>query len=342
MRAAFRADASTEIGSGHVMRCCVLADALRRRGVESLFLCRAGPGHPGEWLAERGYAVSSLPANLPPAEDAAACASALRPGVDFLVVDHYSLDQRWERSMQGVARVRMVIDDLANRSHDCDLLLDPNLAPRAESRYAKLVPSTCTQLLGPTYALLREEFQASASPPRLRENVQRVLVSFGGSDPDNLTEPALREIENIPLAADIVIGNANPHRSEIEHRCRVNDGRWTLHVQTSRMAELMARADLALGAGGSTHWERCRMGLPALVVAVADNQIMPTQMLAERGACLYLGESRTLRNGAWRESIAQFQRAPESLRDMSRAARGIVPAGNGAERVAAQLMELAG
>ena len=342
MRAAFRADASAEIGSGHIMRCCTLAGALRRRGVESLFLCRAGPGHPGEWLAERGFAAYSLPADLTPAEDAAACAVALRPGVDFLVVDHYSLDQRWERAMQGSARIRMAIDDLANRAHDCDLLLDQNLAPRAESRYAELVSSTCTQLLGPTYALLRDEFHAPAAAPRLRESVHRVLVSFGGSAPDNLTEQVLREIENIPLAADVVIGNAHSHRSEIERRCRASAGRWTLHVQTSRMAELMARADLALGAGGSTHWERCRMGLPALVVAVADNQIMPTQMLADRGACLYLGESRALPDGAWRASLAQIQRAPDALRNMSRAALGIVPAGNGADRVAARLMELAG
>ncbi len=341
MRAAFRADASTEIGSGHVMRCSVLADALSRCGVESFFLCRACSGHPAEWLAGRGFAVHLLPADLSAAEDAHACAEWLHPGVDVLVVDHYALDQRWERAMQGLARIRMAIDDLADRPHDCELLLDQNLAPRMESRYAGLVSSTCTQLLGPAYALLRDEFRVSAAAVPLRETVRHLLVSFGGSDPDNLTERALDEINDLSLTADVVIGYANPHRLEIEHRCRASDGRWTLHVQTSRMAELMAKADLALGAGGSTHWERCRMGLPALVVAIADNQVRTTQMLADRGACRNLGESRALQDGAWRESIEHLRHAPEALRIMSRAACGIVPAGNGAQRVADQLLELA-
>ena len=323
------------------MRCAVLAEALRRQGVESIFLCRACPGHLGEWLAARGLAVHLLPADISAAEDAAACAAFLRPGVDFLVVDHYALDQRWERALRGSAQVRMVIDDLANRPHDCEWLLDQNLALHAESRYANLVPTTCTQLLGPTYALLRDEFQAPTPAPRLRDNVRHLLISFGGSDPDHLTGKALREIENLPLTADIVIGQANPQLAEIKRQCCASAGRWTLHVQTARMAELMAQADLALGAGGSSHWERCRMGLPALVVAVADNQIQPTQMLAERGACRYLGESRALPEGAWRERVEQLCRAPEALRTMSRAARGIVPAGNGAERVAMRLMERA-
>ena len=337
MRAAFRVDASIEIGSGHVMRCLVLAEALRRRNVESTFLCGNVPGHPAEIIRRHGFIAHLLPPNVSPANDAAECAALLRPEVDILVVDHYRLDWHWENAMRCRTRASLAIDDLANRPHDCDFLLDQNLAPNMEKRYAALVPPGCSRLLGPAYALLRDEFAAPPSP--IRKRLRHDLVSFGGSDSDNLSATALQEIAGLDLTADVVAGYSNPHRAELERLCIASNGKWTLHVQTNRMAELMAQADLALGAGGTSHWERCRMGLPALVATTADNQVVPTQCVAERGACLVLGESCSLTPGIWRQHVEELMRDPSRIRAMSRAARDLVPDGNGANHVANVVLE---
>lgn len=340
MRAAFRVDASAEIGSGHSTRCAVLAEALRRKGVDSLFLCRADPGHPGEWLTGQGFAVRLLPPDaISPIDDAAACAKFLAPAVDFLIVDHYGLGFRWESALRGQTRMIMAIDDLANRPHDCDLLVDANWLPQMETRYDGQVPPDCSLLLGPAYTLLHPSFGALADRVPEREKVRRLLLFFGGGDADNLTVRALRELDSLHLPGDVVIGAANPHRAEVEALCRQTPERWTLHIQTPKMAECMAQADLAIGAGGSSHWERCLMGLPAVVVAAAPNQIETSEMLAASGACRYLGESHSLKSGTLLHAVEMLIEDPEALRAMSRAARSILPDGHGADRVATQLME---
>jgi UDP-2,4-diacetamido-2,4,6-trideoxy-beta-L-altropyranose hydrolase len=332
MRAAFRLDASAALGSGHLARCLVLAEELRLRGCESLFLCRDLPGNGLDLISLAGYPAIDLP---PDGDDLPACAHALKDPVDWLVVDHYQIDRRWESAMRPRARRILVLDDLANRPHDCDLLLDPNLLPHAETRYANLLPPACPQLLGPAYALLRPEFREATPPSRLHRPLRRLLVSFGGSDPDNLTARALREIAPLRLHADVVLGAANPHLDDVRRLCDDSNGRWTLHVQTRRMARLMADADLALGAGGGTHWERCRMGLPALVVAAADNQIPSSRELDARGACRYLGPTRDLPPLAFLHSLQSI--AP-NLHAMSHAARQLVPDANGPQRVANHML----
>ncbi|NLG35724.1 MAG: UDP-2,4-diacetamido-2,4,6-trideoxy-beta-L-altropyranose hydrolase [Lentisphaerae bacterium] len=340
MQAAFRVDASAAIGSGHLMRGLVLADALRRRKVQSLFLCRGGPDHPGDVLAEHGHAVHLLPPLDNPLDDAVATAAHLDSRIDWLIVDHYALDHRWESPLRHRARRLMIIDDLANRRHDGDILLDPNLLPDMNERYDRLLPPSCRRLLGPSFALLRREFaEAAAAPPRTRDHLKRLLISFGGSDPGNATGRVLHEITPLPLDADVVAGQACPHLDDIQNLCRASNGRWTLHVQTRQMASLMARCDLALGAGGSSHWERCTMGLPALVTAIADNQILSSRALAEAGACRYLGESHSIPPGAWRRALQTLMDDPAPLAAMSRAARSIVPDANGADRVADILIQ---
>lgn len=343
MRIAFRADASVVLGSGHVMRCLTLAETLQQQGDEVSFLCREEPGHMAELIRQKGFSCHLLAAGLTPVEDAARCSTVLSAGVDLLLVDHYRLDARWESVMRAHTRALAVIDDQADRCHDCDLLLDQNLFPDMKQRYRGKVPSGCRLLLGPEFALLREEFhRLAALTPERDGRLRRLLLFFGGSDPDDLTGRALAELDGLepPLCGDVVIGSGNPQLARLRSRCAESRGRWLLHVQTERMAELMAAADLALGAGGSSHWERCRLGLPSLIVTVAANQVPATALLHQRGACHWLGEVTELAGTPFRDTVERYRAEPEALRRMSHAARAIMPTDGGVQKVVAALRAL--
>jgi UDP-2,4-diacetamido-2,4,6-trideoxy-beta-L-altropyranose hydrolase len=291
MRIAFRVDASLQIGTGHFMRCLTLANALKQRGARVRFVSRHMPEYLREMLAANGHEFVLLEGNptevasgdIPHAHwlgtsqevDAQSSIKALSDQTwDWLVVDHYALDSRWESVLRNAARHILVIDDIADRQHDCNLLLDQNLYEDMATRYAGKVPPDCQLLLGPRYALLRDEFR------RMREGIKpragegrRVLVFLGGMDAENYTGTVIDALANADLAdlhVDVVIGSRHPCRDSIEAKC-VQHG-FSCHVQTHRMAELMAEADLAIGAGGSATWERCCLGLPTLTICVADNQ----------------------------------------------------------------------
>lgn len=343
----FRVDASGVIGYGHVMRCLVLADGLRIRGIQSRFICRDLPGHAGSLISARGYKAQLLrPAERTSAEssaglerarelaDAVECLSLIGSApCGLLVVDHYRLSAVWEQAMRNAARCMLAIDDLADRPHDCDILLDTSLHPdhAAAVRYQELVPPGCRLLLGVDYLLLDPSFCETAGQSSVRERVERLLLFFGGGDSDNLTGHALQELDGLGIPGDVVIGAANPHRECVSRLCA--GGPWTLHIQTDRMAMLTARSDLAVGAGGSSHWERCVSGLPAVVVSVAENQVATTQMLASRGACCYLGDRMVLAPGSMREAVSDLAQNPARLRAMSQAAYQVVPGMNSTERV---------
>jgi len=287
---AFRVDASPQIGIGHFMRCLTLADALSGRGARIRFVSRCLPGHLREVLLARGHehkAIDGAPSeptsdDLAHAhwlgstqdDDARQTLAALSDGSwQWMVVDHYALDALWERAVRTAVERILVIDDLADRVHDCDVLLDQNYYADMDQRYAGKVPATCEVLAGPRYALLREQFLERRASVGVRGgSVRRVLVCFGGVDADNHTGRAIEALASIDagLAVDVVIGSAHADALGIEAACRAHG--FACHVQSDRLAELMAAADLSIGAGGSTTWERCSVGLPSLVFALADNQ----------------------------------------------------------------------
>ncbi len=291
MRVAIRADASQEIGTGHIMRCLTLADALKQRGARVRFVSRHLPGYLRNMLEVKGHEFTLLdsPQNevtldelahagwlgVGQARDAEDSIRALSDLTwDWLIIDHYALDFRWESKLRQAARRIMVIDDIADRRHDCDILLDQNYYLDQETRYTGKVPAHCQLFIGPRYALLRDEFRQLHEQIKARNGpVQRVLVFFGGVDADNYTGRAIEALcgAEIPdLHVDVVIGAQHPCREQIEATC-VQHG-FSCHAQTNRMAELMAAADLAIGAGGSATWERCCLGLPALTICTAGNQ----------------------------------------------------------------------
>jgi UDP-2,4-diacetamido-2,4,6-trideoxy-beta-L-altropyranose hydrolase len=208
------------------------------------------------------------------AQDAQATIQALADqSWDWIVVDHYALDKRWESAVRESCRKLMVIDDLADRQHDCDVLLDQNYYADMQTRHNGKVPVQCQLLLGPRYALLREEFRTLREKVKVRTgDVKKILVFFGGVDADNYTSFAIQALAelNIMLQVDVVIGSQHPNREKIQQAC-INHG-FICHVQTTRMAELMAVADLAIGAGGTATWERCCLGLPTISFCLAENQ----------------------------------------------------------------------
>ncbi len=325
MRIVFRTDAALQIGSGHVMRCLTLAHALRAAGAEVAFVCRAHPGHLCQQLAAQGFAVHQLPLHPgaavagPPTHaawvgarweiDAAETAAALPWRPDWLIVDHYGLDWRWQHALRASVGRIMVIDDLADRRHGCDLLLDQNWTEQGAARYAALVPAHCQVLAGPTYALLQPQYAALHRQARPRHGaVRRLLVFFGGVDGDGLTERAMRAIISLNqpgLTADVVVGANNPAWPALQALAAPH-ALLRLHRALPSLAPLMMEADLALGAGGATCWERLCLGLPCIVVTVADNQRPVTGLLAGRGLVDWLGDAGAVDEAVLAGALARW------------------------------------
>ena len=313
MKIVFRADASSTIGTGHVMRCLALAQGVKRAGGKAIFVCRELPGHLCDEITARGFMVQRLPAGTPgtaqdgsdwpphaawlgtswqqDAEQTRAALELLAP-VDWLVVDHYALDARWESALRPLTKQLMAIDDLFDRPHDVDLLLNQNILPGSSASYAGLLPSACRLLLGPRYALLQGRYRELRSriPPRAGK-IERVLVYFGGVDAANLTGRSLEALLVAgcgDLGVDVVLPVSGPHAESIRALAACLPGAH-VHETLPSLAQLMANADLAIGAGGTTSWERLCLGLPALVVTLSDNQLLIAQALQANELARWLG-----------------------------------------------------
>jgi UDP-2,4-diacetamido-2,4,6-trideoxy-beta-L-altropyranose hydrolase len=339
MKVAFRADASRQIGSGHMMRCLALADEIRARGGHTRFISRDEPGHLGDLVVTRGHQLHLLPTGLSFEDDAAACRELLAQGVGWLVVDHYGLEARWERSMRSVAKNVMAIDDLAARPHDCDLLLDQNVF--SGDPYAALVPLACRKLLGSRYALLRQIFRRLRVPPAERRRPsRRVLVFLGAADPEDLTFRTLEALDSFPELSVDVVADSN-HSGSSRHRrwCESRADSRLLSL-SDRFPEILGAADIAVGAGGTTTWERCCIGVPSVVIGIAENQYRVAEAVAEWGAHLYLGPSDRVTKEDIRCALQCLMASPGLRASLADRGRSLVD-GLGCRRVADCLLPLA-
>jgi UDP-2,4-diacetamido-2,4,6-trideoxy-beta-L-altropyranose hydrolase len=338
MRAVFRADASPTIGGGHVMRCLTLADGLAARGWTCAFATVFGTPETVPTLAASGHCVSVLVRDSP---------DALRrewpEGVDLLVVDHYGRDAAYERACRPWARRILVIDDLADRPHDADLLLDQTFG-RDPADYRALVPVGCRLLAGSDHALLRPAF-ARARPAALDRRaagggVARLLVALGMGDPDDATGVVLDGIARagLDVAVDVVLGGRAPHLEAVRRRAAALPRPGRVLCDVADMAGLMAAADLAVGAGGTTSWERGCLGLPTLILNTADNQEKIARELAAAGAVLLLGRHPGVAPDAVADALAGLAADPERRRAMSRAAAALCD-GLGVERALKEIMK---
>lgn len=359
MRFVFRCDASLDIGTGHVMRCLTLAHRLVTAGDNCQFICRKIPGNLISHIEYSGFPVISLPAEMNPKDfgdgtfnevtsDAFSLGYGLNSDaeltlqliadmpVDWVVVDHYSIDIRWERHIRPSCRRLMVIDDLANRLHDCDLLVDPNLG-RNVSQYISLVPTYCTVLAGPLYALLRADFSKLRNRSlERRENakLENILIFMGGIDRPNATSLVLNALNNCELPVDIsvtvVMGSNAPWLEEV--RCLALQMRYpvAIHVNTESMALLMGNCDLVIGAAGGASWERCCLGVPSLIVVLADNQWSGALALEHSGSARLIKDVNTI--SSMLPPILVELQMPSILRQLSKSSASVTD-GLGVERV---------
>jgi len=334
--AVFRADASPEIGGGHIVRCLALADALAERGWRCGFAVGARSLETVPALGRAGHAVQIL--DMEEAGEPLALADHWPEAADWLIVDHYGRDAALESACRPWARNILVIDDLADRDHDCDILLDQTLGRQAAD-YVDRVAKDCRLLLGPDYALLRPAFSAQRAAALARREkgggIRRILVSMGASDPHSVTPVVLEGIARSGSEAeiDVVLGAAAPALAEVQGLTRRMPQTARLHIDAQNMAELMAEADLAIGAGGTTCWERCCLGLPSLLLVLAENQEAITAALVRAGAARRVGNGTTAPDA---ESVAAATRAfaddEIGQRQSALMARQLVD-GRGVERV---------
>lgn len=354
---AFRVDANRYIGTGHVMRTLALANELRKRGAECTFICRIMDSNLFQHIRESGFQIVELPydTDLAPRHDPVKDPFAINwrcdvqsmrevtynAQYDWVVVDHYGLDARWESAIRSQCRRVMVIDDLANRAHDCDVLLDQTFG-RSASEYAGLLPQGSASLCGSEYAMLRRDFSLCREESlrrRKAEPFRRILISMGGADNDNHTLSVLFALKHIPLPEElevnVVLGQLAPHRASVS--AAAADMPWKTNVlfAVEDMASLMSKSDLAVGAAGSTAWERCCLGLPTIMIVTAENQRLIADNLA------FAGAARVLSHVGLLETLpaeVAFLMETETRLRMARRASQLVD-GNGLNRVVGAVLE---
>lgn len=356
MKFAFRVDVSQSLGTGHLTRCVALARELKTRGHECHFIIGSMKSSIRDALCDFGFRYTTLaefdgacvavpgrrnriqPSSIGWEQDLERTIRAfgsLHP--DWVVVDHYSLDERWEHGIRSFAGRIMVIDDLADRPHQCDVLLDQNLVSSSENRYVDLVQSGTRLLTGPGFALLGPEYLEELQHVHNRSGpVRSILVSLGGSDPYNITELVLNALDQARLhetRITVALGVENPHRASIENASKSLPSVSLLDAVPS-LAPYIAKADLGIGAFGSSTWERLCLGLPSIAATISANQREIASYLNGRGLVHWMGDHEFLTIGHVVHALRQA--LSRDLADWSRRCFALVD-GRGTHRVALEL-----
>ena len=351
MKFLFRVDSSILIGTGHTMRCLTLANHLKSVGHECIFICRAQDGHLGKYIINAGYQLYLLKSHSElkhkkfsfdwndhakwlgvhwslDAKESLAITKNVKP--DWLIIDHYALDTSWETVIRPFVKNVMVIDDLEDRDHDCDILLDQTFG-RKKYGYEKKVPKNCKLLCGSKYSLLREEFKNWRKTSFLNREVAKlnnILINLGGIDKDNFTSLVLEalKVSKLPgtCTLTVIMGSNAPYISNVKKIASEMPRKTEVKVGVEDMAELMAHADLAIGAGGSTAWERCCLGLPTIQLVIAENQNFLAESLDKAGVVKALNNIDALPN--------LIETAPKWMSQISQKCRSVTD-GEGVKRV---------
>ena len=354
MKVAIRVDAGLHIGIGHVMRCMALADKLRLCGHVTYFITREHRGNIIDIMVGHGHEVLVLPV--------VQCSAKATDGMDYvewlgvdwvtdvqqtmkvlakmemldwLIIDHYGIDARWENKASSCVNKILVIDDLADRLHDCHIIIDQNLYSDMAYRYDNYVPMNCKKLMGPKYAMLSADFsRLSKSPASRSGTVRNIHVFFGGADKTNETSKVLEALKILNLSNvtyDVVVGVSNPNRDSIKSKCEKLDNA-NYYCQIDNMSEMMSKADLVLGAGGISTWERCALGLPAIIVAVVSHQEKIAEAAHQVGAVKYLGNSADVDVARWVAEISSLLDSTNELKRMTEQGKLLVD-GRGVDRI---------
>ena len=347
-----RVDVSEKIGTGHFFRCLTLSLKLISKGHLVTFVSRQMPvdliktldnlkinflSIYTNSLSKNGYLAHSHWLGIDQLEDANNFKNAIGNEIDLIIIDHYGIDYVWELELKNHTKEILVIDDLADRNHVCDYILDQNYYPNFLTRYDKKVPESSVKLLGPDYCLLRDDFlKRRKINLNVNGNIDRVFIFFGGIDYENYTKVALDAVKKLNvnhLIFDVVVGNQNPNKNYIKALC--NDFGYNYYCQISNIAEIMSKADLAIGAGGSTSWERCCLGLPSVVVPIAENQIAIAHSIDSFGAAICIDNPKNLCESVYK-AIHSLQSDPSRILSMSESCMKLVD-GLGTKRVLIEL-----
>ncbi len=334
--AVFRVDAARAIGAGHVYRCLALADAMTDAGWRCLFACGRGTREAVSALGRSRHEVIELDT----LQESIRLKNCYPDGVNLLVVDHYGLDVGFEAGFRPWAQRILVLDDEPGRRHDCDFLLDQNLGGQSEA-YRGRIPDHCRLLVGPSYALLRPQFLVERRKALARraegEPAHRLLISLGATDPMNITSRIVAATADLPLEIDVVLGANSTQLHEIRGMALLSGSKLRIHLDVTDMAALMSAADLAVGAGGSTSWERCCLGLPTAVLVLADNQRRIAELLDRSGVARNLGPAEHLVASDIRSAVQELSENAERRRTMAMRAASICD-GRGTQRVLLALL----
>ena len=329
-----RADASTAIGTGHIMRTLALAQEWRRGGGDVIFAVAMLPETLRARIQIEKCRIVEITAERGSAEDATQTCGA---AAGLIVADGYAFDGTYQDALRaGGARV-LLLDDYGHaQRYSADFVLNQNAGAEA-ALYEKRRAET-ELLLGPRYALLRREFIEFGPPPRASAPARKLLVTIGGSDPANVTRKVLDALEflDADLQTRVIAGAANPHLDELRGTVQRFGDRVEILASVADMPAQMAWADCAVSAAGGTCWELLFMGLPAALLTVIDNQRGIARALAAAGAALDLGWHTDAGPRRIADGLRGLLAAPERLADMSRRGRDIVD-GEGAARVAMRL-----
>ena len=320
-----RCDSSLRIGNGHTIRCRTLAREFKKAGYKVCFICRNREGniidnlkkefevielnYKKEFIdniSKENENISSYNLGCSSKEDADECIEKMVhlgiKNISWIIVDHYGISQIWEKRIIEGIKLRMgnlsdktpkilVIDDLANRKHIANILLDQNYyGNQTSKRYEKLTPTNCIQLTGPKYALIAPEYNESRKNTYLRKNLKKILIFFGGVDPDNYTCKVLKQLsskEFEDLSISVVLGEKAVHKELVKKYVRARE-KTNLYVNLPCLNEIISSSDLCIGAGGTSTWERACLGLPTITYSIAKNQEKQAEYLSELGMSIYL------------------------------------------------------
>lgn len=339
----FRVDVSPIIGTGHLSRCLNLAQELSDRGEKCTFIVRDIEDTFARKVISLGFELLILESSqsvirefkleekineysywlkVTQSTDANETIEKIKShDADWMIIDHYALDVEWEQIVAPHVKQIMVIDDLANRKHLCEILLDHSLTNNLESRYDKLLIKDSVKLLGPNFALLHKDFYNLRSHSKsIKNKLRRIFIYFGGFDNNGLTVQVLKDLENhFPKMLDIdIVFNGSEEDLNYIQTLALENNKIKLHTNLNSLAPLMKEADIAIGAAGITTWERCAVGLPSIVFSVAENQEHIAQEMQKRNFIVYLGKVSEYKETSLINAFSKFYKNPELLNAWSK------------------------
>ena len=339
-----RVDSSTKIGYGHLIRCLALADTLKK-SFKINFICTNLNGNLISQICKKKFEVfrfntKSQRINVKKdAEKTISIIKKYRNKKSLLILDSYILSQEWENRVKPYVKRLIVIDDLMDRKHSCDLIIDQNLHTQMNSLYTKSVPKNCIKLLGPDYAILRNQFIAQRKYAKIRSlPLKNILVSFGGSDNENHTLHALTSLKklNSDVNVNVVTGTANIGKKIIKNFCKKNFN-YNYFEQVENMVKLMQVADLCIGSSGTTTWERCCVGLPAIAIVTSNDQKDIASAVSKNKCIINLGKIKKSDNVNYVRLMKNLKNS--ELQNMSRNCMKLVD-GKGAARISKYIFSM--